>query len=234
MGDGGDSSDNSTTGSQTALQDNWMNQGFNVNLNRSGSSAPATSGGAAPSDGGTAFDDDPLSADGFGPNDATIRVKPGPVRTTLIRPKPDTSKDYQRGYTDGASGSVGSCRVDATAEEESAYEKGYADGKAARDAASQSYKRTDDALKALPPELQHPPSRDDPEWPKWREAVKNRLEELHIDPGPVLDSVQDAAKLPDDGTKLPPSSSGPPPDPEHYNAPPSSGPSGAPPSQDDY
>ena len=31
--------------------------------------------------------DDPLSAGGFGPNDATIRVRPGPVRTTLIRPR---------------------------------------------------------------------------------------------------------------------------------------------------
>ena len=28
-----------------------------------------------------------LSAGGFGPNDATIRVRPGPVRTTLIRPR---------------------------------------------------------------------------------------------------------------------------------------------------
>jgi hypothetical protein len=33
------------------------------------------------------FSDDPLSAGGFGPNDATIRVRPGPVRTTLIRPR---------------------------------------------------------------------------------------------------------------------------------------------------
>ncbi len=50
-------------------------------------------GGAAPksSDGkdgyGYEFSDDPLSAGGFGPNDATIRVRPGPVRTTLIRPR---------------------------------------------------------------------------------------------------------------------------------------------------
>jgi hypothetical protein len=28
-----------------------------------------------------------LSAGGFGPADATIRVRPGPVRTTLIRPR---------------------------------------------------------------------------------------------------------------------------------------------------
>ena len=36
---------------------------------------------------GYKFDDDPLSAGGFGPSDATIRVRPGPVRTTLIRPR---------------------------------------------------------------------------------------------------------------------------------------------------
>ena len=36
---------------------------------------------------GYEFEDDPLSAGGFGPNDATIRVRPGPVRTTLIRPR---------------------------------------------------------------------------------------------------------------------------------------------------
>ena len=36
---------------------------------------------------GYEFGDDPLSAGGFGPNDATIRVRPGPVRRTLIRPR---------------------------------------------------------------------------------------------------------------------------------------------------
>jgi hypothetical protein len=36
---------------------------------------------------GYEFSDDPLSAGGFGPNDATIKVRPGPVRTTLIRPR---------------------------------------------------------------------------------------------------------------------------------------------------
>ncbi len=36
---------------------------------------------------GYKFEDDPLSAGGFGPSDATIRVRPGPVRTTLIRPR---------------------------------------------------------------------------------------------------------------------------------------------------
>ncbi|CAN93076.1 hypothetical protein predicted by Glimmer/Critica [Sorangium cellulosum So ce56] len=49
--------------------------------------------GAAPGGGkkdegyGYEFSDDPLNAGGFGPNDATIRVRPGPVRTTLIRPR---------------------------------------------------------------------------------------------------------------------------------------------------
>jgi hypothetical protein len=33
------------------------------------------------------FSDDPLADGGFGPGDATIRVKPGPVRADLIRPK---------------------------------------------------------------------------------------------------------------------------------------------------
>lgn len=36
---------------------------------------------------GYEFGDDPLQAGGFGPNDATIRVRPGPVRRTLIRPR---------------------------------------------------------------------------------------------------------------------------------------------------
>ena len=36
---------------------------------------------------GYEFTDDPLNAGGFGPNDATIRVRPGPIRTTLIRPR---------------------------------------------------------------------------------------------------------------------------------------------------
>ena len=33
------------------------------------------------------FDDDPLNAGGFGPNDATIRVRARAARTTLIRPR---------------------------------------------------------------------------------------------------------------------------------------------------
>ena len=46
--------------------------------------------GAAGGDGdgyGYDFDDDPLNAGGFGPNDATIRVRPRAARTTLIRPR---------------------------------------------------------------------------------------------------------------------------------------------------
>jgi hypothetical protein len=36
---------------------------------------------------GYTFDDDPLAAGGFGPNDATIRVRQRAARTTLIRPR---------------------------------------------------------------------------------------------------------------------------------------------------
>jgi hypothetical protein len=51
--------------------------------------APAAGGGGGGGGGdyGYKFEDDPLSAGGFGPADATIRVRPGPVRTTLIRPR---------------------------------------------------------------------------------------------------------------------------------------------------
>jgi hypothetical protein len=35
------------------------------------------------------FSDDPLADGGFGPGDSSIRVKPGPVRADLIRPKPE-------------------------------------------------------------------------------------------------------------------------------------------------
>lgn len=41
------------------------------------------------------FEDDPLSAGGFGPEDETIRVRPGPVRTTLIQARPDLSCSYE-------------------------------------------------------------------------------------------------------------------------------------------
>jgi hypothetical protein len=47
----------------------------------------AAGGSGAAGDYGYKFEDDPLSAGGFGPADATIRVRPGPVRTTLIRPR---------------------------------------------------------------------------------------------------------------------------------------------------
>jgi len=50
------------------------------------SAAPSATGGGQ-GDYGYKFEDDPLSAGGFGPSDATIRVRPGPVRTTLIRPR---------------------------------------------------------------------------------------------------------------------------------------------------
>lgn len=36
---------------------------------------------------GYEFADDPLNAGGFGPNDASIVVRVGPVRTMLIRPR---------------------------------------------------------------------------------------------------------------------------------------------------
>ena len=36
---------------------------------------------------GYQFDDDPLNAGGFGPNDATIRVRARAARTPLIRPR---------------------------------------------------------------------------------------------------------------------------------------------------
>jgi hypothetical protein len=56
-----------------------------------GAPAAADASGAGGSGGngdyGYKFEDDPLSAGGFGPADATIRVRPGPVRTTLIRPR---------------------------------------------------------------------------------------------------------------------------------------------------
>jgi len=49
--------------------------------------AAAATGGSGNGDYGYKFEDDPLAAGGFGPSDATIRVRPGPVRTTLIRPR---------------------------------------------------------------------------------------------------------------------------------------------------
>ena len=49
--------------------------------------AKATGGGGKDEGYGYEFSDDPLAAGGFGPNDATIRVRPGPVRAQLIRPR---------------------------------------------------------------------------------------------------------------------------------------------------
>jgi hypothetical protein len=49
--------------------------------------AKSTGGEGGNGDYGYKFEDDPLAAGGFGPSDATIRVRPGPVRTTLIRPR---------------------------------------------------------------------------------------------------------------------------------------------------
>jgi hypothetical protein len=46
-----------------------------------------SSGDARDGEYGYEFDDDPLNAGGFGPNDATIRVRPTAARTTLIRPR---------------------------------------------------------------------------------------------------------------------------------------------------
>ena len=47
----------------------------------------AAAGGEKGDGYGYEFDDDPLAAGGFGPNDATIRVRPRAARTTLIRPR---------------------------------------------------------------------------------------------------------------------------------------------------
>jgi hypothetical protein len=49
--------------------------------------AKDTPGGGDKEGYGYEFDDDPLNAGGFGPNDATIRVRPRAARTTLIRPR---------------------------------------------------------------------------------------------------------------------------------------------------
>jgi hypothetical protein len=49
--------------------------------------AKSTEGGGGDGGYGYEFSDDPLAAGGFGPNDATIRVRPTAARTTLIRPR---------------------------------------------------------------------------------------------------------------------------------------------------
>ena len=65
-------------------------QAFAQDAAGGGAAAAGGAGGAGGGNGGDygyKFEDDPLSAGGFGPADATIRVRPGPVRTTLIRPR---------------------------------------------------------------------------------------------------------------------------------------------------
>lgn len=52
-----------------------------------GAGKPAVKEKAADEGYGYEFEDDPLNAGGFGPNDATIRVRPRAARTTLIRPR---------------------------------------------------------------------------------------------------------------------------------------------------
>ena len=47
----------------------------------------AAAGGGDADGYGYEFEDDPLNAGGFGPNDATIKVRPRAARTTLIRPR---------------------------------------------------------------------------------------------------------------------------------------------------
>ena len=63
--------------------------GVGVLLVSSVAAAQAKAGGGSKKEEGYGyeFSDDPLAAGGFGPTDATIRVRPGPVRTTLIRPR---------------------------------------------------------------------------------------------------------------------------------------------------
>jgi len=47
---------------------------------------------------GYEFSDDPLNAGGFGPGDATIRVRPGPIRATLIRPRTSIFSPVRRSF----------------------------------------------------------------------------------------------------------------------------------------
>jgi hypothetical protein len=50
--------------------------------------APSQDSPVAADDASAEFDDDPLSSGGFGPDDATIRVRPGPVRATTLAMRP--------------------------------------------------------------------------------------------------------------------------------------------------
>jgi hypothetical protein len=52
-----------------------------------GAAAAGDAGGGDKDGYGYEFEDDPLNAGGFGPNDATIKVRPRAARTTLIRPR---------------------------------------------------------------------------------------------------------------------------------------------------
>ena len=62
--------------------------GVSTTAHAQGKAAAAATGGGGKEEGyGYTFNDDPLSAGGFGPNDATIRVRPNAVRNTLIRPR---------------------------------------------------------------------------------------------------------------------------------------------------
>jgi hypothetical protein len=66
----------------------WSASAFAQAPGGGGAGVKNTAGGGGKEEGyGYEFADDPLAAGGFGPNDATIRVRPGPVRTTLIRPR---------------------------------------------------------------------------------------------------------------------------------------------------
>ncbi len=62
---------------------------LSILLTASAALAQDRAGGDKKEDGGYGyeFSDDPLNAGGFGPSDATIRVRPGAVRSTLIRPR---------------------------------------------------------------------------------------------------------------------------------------------------
>ena len=62
-------------------------QAFAQDASGGGAQSTGAGGSGGNGDYGYKFEDDPLSAGGFGPADATIRVRPGPVRTTLIRPR---------------------------------------------------------------------------------------------------------------------------------------------------
>ncbi|APR99521.1 hypothetical protein [Pajaroellobacter abortibovis] len=64
---------------------------FLVNARASEAQVAVTNGKSAAADAkegyGYTFSDDPLMAGGLSPNDAKIRVRSGPVRTLLIRPR---------------------------------------------------------------------------------------------------------------------------------------------------